>query len=141
MKVRYKSGFKYQLTEDYIHKLSMNFPKVPNEIETDWIWLGENTTLTIILKKGYASDGPSGPTIHTKNFMRGAFVHDGLYALIREGHLDKNIYRIHADSELYNICRADGMSWIRANIVYYSVRVFGNPSARFSGEARERTAP
>ncbi len=139
MSIFYKTGYKYQLVKDYLHQLPQEFVMKFPEIETEYLWLGESGQL--IVKKSYAWDGPSGPTIDTKNFMRGSLVHDALYQLIRLGKLDKNIYRILADQELYNICRVDGMGWPRACVVYYSVRVFGNPSARLSGEARERIAP
>lgn len=126
----YRAGYKYQIAGDFIAKLAdlCEFPRRGHEIDTDFIWLGDGSLL--ILRKGYAWDGPSGPAIDTRNFMRGSLIHDALYQLIREGHLDKNVYRILADKALYQTCRNDGMSWLRANIVYYSVRVFGNPAAR-----------
>lgn len=139
MPIIYKGGYKYQLKVDYLHSLPQEFVMKFREIETDYLWVGESGEL--IVKAGYAWDGPSGPTIDTKNFMRGSLVHDALYQLIRLQYLDKNVYRKVADRELYNICRKDGMSWIRATVVYYSVRVFGNPSARFSGDNPIRIAP
>ncbi len=33
----------------------------------------------LFISAGYSSDGPSAPTIDTKSFMLGAFVHDALY--------------------------------------------------------------
>jgi hypothetical protein len=137
--IAYTSGYKYQLSIDYGHDLPNNYPKVPHEIETQFLWLSEDGRL--IVKSGYAWDGPSGPTIDTKNFMRGSLVHDALYQLIREGHLDKNVWRILADQELYRMVREDGMWWVRANFVYYAVRVFGNPSARSTGERPIEVAP
>jgi hypothetical protein len=32
----------------------------------------------LFISVGYSSDGPSGPTINTKSFILGAFVHDAL---------------------------------------------------------------
>lgn len=139
MKITYRAGYKYQLEQAYVHQLRYLFPDIPYEFETDFLWLGLDKKF--IVKKGYAWDGPSGPTIDTKNFMRGSLVHDALYEMIRLGFLEKNIYRILADQELYRICREDGMSWLRANVVYYSVRIFGNPAARRSGENPVLTAP
>jgi hypothetical protein len=109
------------------------------EIETDWLWLGESGQL--IVKKGYAWDGPSGPTIDTKNFMRGSLVHDALYQLMRLGKIDKNTYRDAADKELVRICREDGMWWIRAQIVYWGVRLGGNTSATVGKENNLIQAP
>jgi hypothetical protein len=137
--INYQSGYKYQLLLDYVHQLPLTYPFVPHEIETNFLWLSEDGGL--IIKEGYAWDGPSGPTIDTKNFMRGSIVHDALYQLIREGHLDKNVWRILADRELYRIVREDGMWWVRAKIAYYAVRVFGNPSARSTGGRPIEQAP
>jgi len=139
MKAEYRPGYKYQLVKEYVHQLPQSFVMKFREIETDFLWLGESGEL--IVKKWYAWDGPSGPTIDTKNFMRGSLVHDALYQLIRLNYLDKNLYRIEADRELYRICREDGMMWPRALVVYYAIRVFGNPSARPKGENPILTTP
>ena len=87
----------------------------------------------LTVRKGYASDGPSGPTIDTKSFMRGAFVHDALYQLLREtkfgqGHDSHDIRRHQADQALRNICLDDGMWKWRARWVYRAVRVGAGPS-------------
>lgn len=132
MSIRYKAGYKYQLQSDYIHQLSYVCPDIAVEIETDYLWLGLDKTL--IVKKGYAWDGPSGPTIDTKNFMRGSLVHDALYQLMRLGHLDKNAWRNRTDHELQRICRDDGMWWVRAQVVYWGVRIGGNPGAKYGNE-------
>ena len=125
--LNFKKGYKYRLTEDYVHQLGQDFVLKVEEIETPYVWLGEDGTL--ILKKGYTTDGPSGPTVDTNTFMRGAFVHDALYQLIRLGLLDKNTFRKAADKTLYRVCREDGMFWVRAVYVYWGVRVFGNKNA------------
>ena len=79
--------------------------------------------------KGYAWDGPSGPTFDTPAFMRGSLIHDALYQLIREKHLRPE-FRVVADKILYDILREDGMSLIRAKIAYRGVRWFGGYAAR-----------
>ena len=137
--INYATGYKYQLLLDYVHDALFLHLNVPSEIETEFLWLGENGQL--IVKQGYAWDGPSGPTIDTKNFMRGSLVHDALYQLIREGHLSKNVWRNVADRELYRMVREDGMWWIRAQFVYWAVRIFGNPSARSGGGHPIEQAP
>lgn len=137
--IYYRGGYKYQLEKAYAHQLPPAFVMRFGEIETDFLWLGVSGKL--IVKKGYAWDGPSGPTIDTKNFMRGSLVHDSLYQLMRLGHLDKNTYRIEADKELYTICREDGMWRLRAQFVYWGVRVGGNPGARYGSENPIITAP
>jgi hypothetical protein len=81
------------------------------------------------LKKSCAWDGPSGPTIDTKGFMRGSLVHDGLYQLMRDGLLDHEEYRKDADLLLKAICLEDGMSRFRAWYVYHGVRLFAGSAA------------
>ena len=121
--ITYRAGYKYQLAADYAVVVSF----CPREtIATDFIVLSSAGRLTI--KRGYAWDGPSGPAIDTKNFMRGSLVHDALYQLMREGHLPQT-YRRDADKELKRICLEDGMSAMRAWWVYEGVRLGGGPSA------------
>ena len=99
----------------------------PHDINTDYISLSPEGFLMI--KKGYSNDGPSGISFDTKNFMRGALVHDTLYQLCRLGLLDRDIYRIKADEILRMHCKEDGMSSFRAWYVYQAVRKFGAKSA------------
>ena len=122
-RIRYRSGYKYQLVNDYTVGTLIK-PEV--EIMTEMIELYPSGILTI--RHGYSWDGPSGPTVDTKNFMRGSLVHDALCQLIREGSLDRAVHRPVADAILRRICREDGMSAIRAWWVYSGVRLY----ARFN---------
>ena len=61
--------------------------------------------------------------------MRGSLIHDALYQLMRERYLDKEKYREPADRLLQSICKEDGMSSLRAWLVYLGVRLGGDPSA------------
>lgn len=129
--MQYREGYKYQVAEDWECNLDIPQGDIPTrvvEIETDFLWLGVFNKL--IVKKGYAWDGPSGPVIRTEAIMVSSLVHDALYQLIRDGYLNKNTHRLAADNILYNICVQYGMSKLRAGIMYYTVRVFGNPAAR-----------
>lgn len=117
--ILYQEGYKYQLVKDYVHLLNCTLPKA---VGNNWIILSQHGTL--ILKAGYAWDGPSGPTIDTKNFMRGSLVHDALYQLMRESYLPQD-FRAVADKALYEICKRDGMWGLRAWFVYAGVRAFG----------------
>ena len=120
----YKKGYKYQLVEEY----STDIPITPdNDIESDYITLTSAGKITI--KKGYAWDGPSGPTVDTLNFMRGSLVHDALYQLMREEALDNNNSRDAADKLLQQMCREDGMNPVRAWWVYQGVRFGGDPAS------------
>ena len=121
--ITYRKGYKYQLVDDAI----IHTQVFPDEIiETEYIDLDKFGVLTI--RGGYASDGPSGPAIDTKNFMAGAFVHDALYQLLRQELLPAS-FRDQCDRELQRICLQCGMSKIRAWWVYHGLKVFGSPAA------------
>ena len=117
-------GYKYRLTKP----LTVITRIRPNEaISTPYITLNTNGHLTLTV--GYASDGPSGPTIDTPSFMRGAFAHDAFYQLMREGLLDKG-WREPSDRELCRICIDDGMWFIRAGWVYQGLQFAGGKHAK-----------
>lgn len=129
--IRYKEGYKYQLSEDYKHNLAIT---IAQPIENGFLSLRPVSMSRAVLTchAGYVWDGPSGPTIDTLNFMRGSLVHDALYQLMREWKLP-GYYRKLADQYLYEICRDDGMSRIRAWYVYVSVRKFAKKAAQKNG--------
>lgn len=134
--IAYRKGYKYQIVSDY----EVTIPIVPaHDIDTDYIKLSTHGVLK--LKKGYAWDGPSGPTIDTLNFMRGSLVHDALYQLMRERHLEKDLFREPADRLLRDMCSADGMSSVRAWGVYYGVRLGGDPAADPANDKQTHHAP
>lgn len=122
--IAYNGGYKYQIKKTYAVTSDI---KPIESIDTEYIQLHADGVLTI--KEGYAWDGPSGPAIDTKDFMRGALVHDALYQLMREKHLDHDTYREAADRQLQKICLEDGMWTVRAWWVYEAVRRFGDPAA------------
>jgi hypothetical protein len=122
--IEYNGGYKYQLKKTYDITIDV---KPDKPIDTEFIKLDTEGNLTIL--KGYAWDGPSGPTIDTLTFMRGSLVHDVLYQLMREGCLDNTKHRAAADILLQKICREDGMWSVRAWWVYHGVRLFADPAA------------
>jgi hypothetical protein len=122
--IAYKAGYKYQLKEDCVTRIDL-LPD--NNVVTQFLELTTEGVLT--MRKGYAWDGPSGPTFDTLNFMRGSLVHDALYQLMRERYLDEDTYRDRSDRLLQKICKEDGMSMLRAWWVYQGVHLFGKPSA------------
>ena len=122
--IEYRKGYKYQLARTAVTMLAFCPPK---DIRTGFIELTRDGALTT--KKGYAWDGPSGLSFDTKNFMRGSLVHDALYQLMRESLLPL-AFKGLADLELHRLCRADGMSTLRAWYVYQAVNLFGMSSAR-----------
>jgi hypothetical protein len=124
-------GYKYQLMERYSFDVAIK----EYEIDTPYLSLGNDGIL--IIKKGYAWDGPSGPTIDTLNFMRGSLVHDALYQLMRMGKILYS-YKDHADRLLQKICIDDGMSKVRAWGVYQAVKLFGGASAKPGSEKPDK---
>ena len=117
--------YKYQLMEDYTVQIEI---EPAQEITFKFLSLSKEGVLCI--RKNYAWDGPSGPTIDTKNFMRGSLVHDALYQLMRLKTLDHKKCRKRADEILKEMCREDGMNPFRAWYVYYAVHLFAGGAAR-----------
>ena len=120
-----KKYFKYQLLDPFSIEIDI---KPPQEITQYKISLSQGGILAV--KERYTWDGPSGPTVDTKNFMRGSLVHDALYQLMRLSKLDNKIFRKPADRILRKLCREDGMNPFRAWYVYWAVRLCAAGAAR-----------
>lgn len=120
----YKEGYKYVTAEDYVIQTALQPPKF---IWTPFITLDVDGRMT--LKKGYAWDGASGPTVDTLDSMVGSLVHDGFYQLMKEGFLSVEVFRRLADRELWRLCVEDGMLKFRADYWYGGVRLFGDAAA------------
>lgn len=127
--IRYRDGYKYQLAETYRDQVPI-YPRL--DIKTQFISLSRVGALAI--RAGYASDGPSGPTVDTKTFMRGAFVHDALCQLMRMGLLDRKVWAKPAHGLLRAMCVVDGMWRVRAWWTYWGLVLGG----RGRDQARER---
>jgi hypothetical protein len=121
--IEYKKGYKYQIVKDYAVQTSI-FP--PEDVTTRFLTLTKKGILQT--RSGYAWDGPSGPTIDTKTFMRGSLGHDGIFQLIRMGKIDPK-FRIAGDIDLRRICLEDKMCGFRAWYVYHSVSKFAESAA------------
>ena len=133
--MKYKSGYKYQLLTTEVFNTAIR-PKM--EVKTDYISLSSDGIL--VVGKGYAWDGPSGPTIDTKSFMRGSLAHDALYQFMRMRLLPQR-WRIPADKELIKICEKDGMGWIRRWYVEKSLKWFGKSAANPRNQVEIQKAP
>lgn len=107
------------------------------EIATDFIAWSDNE---LIVSKGYAWDGASGPAIDTKTIMRASLVHDVMYQLLRDELIPQS-WRTYADTLMYRICREDGMSRIRAYYIYWVLRLFGGRYAKREHARPIKTAP
>lgn len=129
-KYRDLKSYKYQLAAPYEYKIDLSRFPVTDATPNGFINFHANV---MVLSTGYAWDGPSGPTIDTKTFMRGSLIHDALYQLLREGTVpDHHLHeaREYADHLLRKICLEDGMNRFRAWYVYWAVRYFGRAAAR-----------
>lgn len=135
MRIAYKQGYKYQLSEDY--KITLDFSPTYN-ICTDYINFSLTGKLTIL--KGYAWDGASGPAIDTKDILRASLVHDALYQLIRQQFLSYSL-RDKVDILFKNLCLDDGMIGIRAWYVHKAVKHFGQYAAKNEAIKQQLTAP
>jgi len=133
--IRYRDGYKYQLAEDF----SIRTPFRPErDIETEFIILRRDGQL--LIRRGYAWDGPSGPTFDSPSSMRGSLVHDALYQLMRLGLLPISC-RPAADDLLYKLCVEDGMWRWRAWLWRREVRKFAAFAASPSSTREVKVAP
>ena len=122
--IRFRADYKCQLAEDY----QMNIPIQPKaDIITGFIKL--NTVGRLTVKNGYAWDGPSGPVVDMRQNLRASLVHDAIYQLMRNNLLSAHVHRKTSDKLFRDICKADGVSSITANVYYKSLRRFGKPAA------------
>lgn len=130
-KMKYSKGFKYQLTEDFVIDTGI---LVPHEI--DWIFVNLKQNGTLTLKRGFCSDGVTG--IPDFSFlMIPAYVHDGLYALLKRGLLGQE-YRKHVDKVFRDLivqCAAPEFltKWFPnaiSRVAYFFVRTFGGKFAK-----------
>ena len=117
MKYRSLKGWKYELLEPMSCRVEL--PDTMSSINKYIAILNGR----LLIHAHYAWDGPSGPTIDTKTFMRASLFHDALCQLIGEGLLDKK-YRKYADQLLRKIALEDGMNKFRAWYVYMAVRAY-----------------
>jgi hypothetical protein len=136
--IKYKKGYKYQLVEDYQVQTGI-FPA--SKIVSSGGYIALDVDGMLYIKKGYASDGASGPTIDTKNFLRGAFCHDALYQLMRANLLDREVYKDKADRLLRKMCIEDGMGSFRAWYVYQGLRIGGKAATLAKNRKEVLTAP
>ena len=124
LKFRALNSYKYQLTENLI----VNSNICPeNNIETEFIELSKSGIL--IIKKGYAWDGASGPTWDDETNIIPSCIHDAFYQLLREGHLPQE-YRDKVDFLFYSLLLNNGMSRARAWYYWKAVSLFGKNYAR-----------
>jgi hypothetical protein len=122
--IKYRSlkRWKYQLKDVYIDSA----PVLGCTYQDNYLSI--NSLGALIIHRGYCWDGPSGPTIDTKNTMRASLVHDALYQLIRKNILPVT-FRKEIDDHFRQQLIEDGMSKFRAWYYWKSVRLFGKKYA------------
>lgn len=125
MKITYRDlpNWKYQLLRNWFTTTMMKGYNVENRMFT------LHDTGRLEVRRGYAWDGPSGPTIDTKSFMRASVVHDVFYQCMREGTLPSSMRKL-ADSELIRYAKMDGMNPVRRFYAYWSLRFFAGRAAK-----------
>lgn len=117
--LKYRAGYEYQVAEDYVSVTGLH---VPYAVGNKYMVLSPSGVL--VVKEGYAWDGPSFPAVHTKNFIRPSLEHDAFYQMMREGLLPPS-FREVADRRLQAACLENDMFAIRAWWVHTGVRIGG----------------
>jgi hypothetical protein len=137
-RIKYRSGYKHQLVEEYSVKTRIK-PRI--KIETEYIILNSEGKLSV--KKGYAWDGASGPVPDTRKVLRASLVHDALYQLMRTqpDKLPREDHRGDADLLFKEVCIEDGVVKSKAKVYYFGLRKFGEKFADPSSRKRIKTAP
>ncbi|QLG89819.1 hypothetical protein HQ393_03735 [Chitinibacter bivalviorum] len=115
-----RRNYKYILESNLVFDTGWQLART---IQCQFITLTEQGKLSIAQR--YAWDGASGPMPDFPSIMRASLIHDALYQLMREAHLDAKQYRHAADQILLRVCLADGMNRLLAYWVYFCVRCFG----------------
>lgn len=114
MKLHYTKGYKYQTEKDYLFNIAL---PVGDSIG-NW---GENrlrffiynpVTKNLIIKAGYAWDGPSGITKDDETNLRASLEHDVLYQLMRLSILPQS-FRSIVDAQFDKTAKEDGMGRFR----------------------------
>lgn len=129
--LKYKKGYDYWIAEDFVLDIGSRIrPAQPGG--NSFVELSAAGVL--ILRRGYAWNGASGPAINTENWRTASGVHDGLYQLIREGVLTM-AHREAADDLMRDILLGKGMFALRALWSHAAVRQFGEMYMRNAPDA------
>ncbi len=121
--IRYSEGYKYQLEALY----ACETPVTGTLIEDDLFTLYESGLL--VIRKGFAWDGASGPTFDSKSSMRASLVHDVFCVCMRDGRLSYEKWQDTVNEFFRQQCIEDGMWHWRAGLWHAAVELAdaGNP--------------
>lgn len=125
----YRKGFKYVLAETFAVQTPIrSMPCFIPAKDGGRPWVELRNDGIIILREGYASDGPSGLTIDSPCAMPAAYTHDGFYQLGRAGNLpgekhDGGETRERIDNFFLEHLIHDGMEPLRAHVWHGVVRL------------------
>ena len=118
LKMQAIKKYKWRTVEDYgIHLNLKGF-----DANLDYLALENDGFL--VVRKGYAWDGASGPTWDTEAVYRPSMIHDALYQLMRGEFIPQDL-RLRVDEIFYEQCLLSGMGKFRAGYYYRGVRWFG----------------
>lgn len=134
--IHFRDGYKYQLAKQYRVRVNV---KPRNDIKSEFIDLSASGQL--LIRRGYAWDGPSGIAIDRKRNMRASLVHDALYQLMRQSRISKKRWRKEADLEYMRICIQDGMKKGLAEVQFNVLRRRGGPAASPKNKKKVFVAP
>ena len=79
--MKYRKGYKYQVAKTFTLQTTIKHFTV----STDSGRVRLNSLGVLTITEGYATDGPSGPTVDRQQNMVAGVGHDALYQLMREG--------------------------------------------------------
>lgn len=117
--------YKYKTTQPLVFKTEL---RPAEDIVHPYFTISKDGTVSV--PAGYAWDGPSGPAIDTKNFMRGSLAHDIPYQANQLCLPLPSDWKEKTDKTLQRMCLEDGMTKLRAWWVYTSVKAFGRGRPR-----------
>ena len=131
-RIKYTKGYKYMLEEDAWVYTGIRYAMMTKRVThfaDGWM----------LIKDGFGSDGPSGPTWDDKTNIRAGFIHDALYYLHRRGL--PMCYRIVDDNLLEKTMIEDGAPKWRAAYYKWAVQKFGQSSAEPKNKRKVLVAP
>jgi hypothetical protein len=119
--IYYRDSYKLQLAESASFKVPAEL-RPPENIDSEFIQL--STTGLLLIRRGYAWDGASGPTVDRprNQIIVPSLIHDVFCQLIRQRLLPVPDARLHADKFFHTLLRERGMNRLRAWLWYRGVR-------------------